>query len=190
MNFHLAMDQRIDQHNNVVRFRQDNCKQNILQQSNNVILGKEANNYVKATTVEKWNNGTYDLWEVGFTLCDATEEKYNNIVSIEVSLYKNNKRIANRITVNGGVEELKKDDIFYDGMNGQITCSFKERDSEDVTRYWKSSVFKFSTPTKAEIKISTLDKNSGNIVHYIVENTNVKIDKPKLFCIKNYRECI
>lgn len=168
---------KIKYHNNIIKFKQNTniCKK--------ISKEKDSSTYLKAANFEKWNNGTYDLWDVGFTLTDATEKKYNEIKSIEVILYNKGCKIASRITVDGGVCELMKDDIFYGGLNGQLSCSFKARDKEEVTRYWRSSPYDFTTPDKAEIKVCVLGE--GSITQtYIIESHNFEINRPYLVCVK------
>lgn len=149
-----------------------------------IVKDCEVNKFIAPIKIEKWNNGLYDLWDVSFKLINASEEYYSMIESIEIKLYKDNIMLATKKTATSGVEELKKDDIFYGGINGVLSCSFKARQREESTRYWISSAYDFTTPDRVEIRLSLKNKFSKGITTYVSYIDNYSLMRKKLRIIK------
>lgn len=125
------------------------------------------------------------MFDVAFKLENASEETYSQINSIEVRLYKDEEVIARRITSDGGINKLKEDDIFFGGINGELNCSFKEREKVEITSFWKSSPYDLTVPDKAEIRVSMLNKNK--ITTYVVESDYIEYDLNNVINIEQYR---
>lgn len=152
--------------------------------SEEILQGDNVNKFIVPTKMEKWSNGLYDLWDVGFKLINASEEYYNMLESIEVNLYRDDLIIATKRTSDTGVEELKKEDIFYGGIDGVLSCSFKARECEESTRYWISSAYDFTTPDRAEIRLSIKNKSSKTITTYVSCINNYNLMREKIRIIK------
>lgn len=183
-----SLENRVISHNNLIEIRNSLANKAIgtskFTNSEQIVKGSEVNKFIVPTKIEKWSNGLYDLWDIGFKLINASEEYYSMIESIEIKLYKDNRILATRKTSSSGVEELKKDDIFYGGIDGVLSCSFKARECEESTRYWISSAYDFTTPDRAEIRLSIKNKFSKTITTYVSYIDNYNLMREKLRIIK------
>lgn len=184
----LSISDKICFHNTIINLKQKkNIKKIVTKEylnSEEIVTDNTVSKFIKATRLEKWNNGTYDLWEVGFQIINASEQIYSQIEKIEISLFNKDRIIARRVTVKGGVQELMREDIFYGGLNGNLSCSFKIRDKEEITRYWQSTPYNFDTPDRAEIRISIIDEEECSLTTYVTSIVKSLYSRPKLMIVK------
>lgn len=77
-----------------------------------------------------------------------------------------------------------KDGIFYGGLNGSLSCSLKEINKSENTKYWNSTPYDFTTLGEAEVRVSVLNKENNVTTVYVVEIHNIICERPKLICTK------
>ncbi|MDR6553090.1 S-layer homology domain-containing protein [Paenibacillus qinlingensis] len=132
--------------------------------------GEVANpqSYIQTQDFGYWAD--QEAFNVGFKF-DVSKISYDNIRKIEVSLVDaNNNVLATRTATGSQIVNLKDQDAQYSGaIDGELSSAFTKRTVSGVNQWWSSSVFDFTTPAKAVIKIT----DSTNRIFKVENNTLV-----------------